>query len=137
MMRPAWTIAKRYRFSAAHTLRSEALTDEENRSLFGRCANPSGHGHDYMIEVMVTADRLTDDVVFGRGDLDILVDREVAPRFAWKNVNETFGPGFLTSGENLARATWDLLSPHLPPAMRLGIRLVETSKNSFVYRGPS
>ncbi|MEW5874576.1 MAG: 6-carboxytetrahydropterin synthase [Candidatus Zixiibacteriota bacterium] len=136
-MKPFWTLARRYRFSAAHTLRSPGLSDEENRRLFGKCANPSGHGHDYLVDVMVTAASLDRDVVMDRGELDALVKREIESRFAWMNVNETFGPGFLTSGENLARAVWELLSPHMPPGRRLSIRLVETAKNSFVYRGPA
>lgn len=131
-----WTIARRYRFSASHTLASESLSDEDNRRIFGKCANPGGHGHDYLIEVIVRAGRLTDDVVIARRTLDELVAKHLVPRLAWRNVNETFGPGFLTSGENLARASWDLLAPHLPEGRALVIRLVETPKNSFVYRGP-
>ncbi len=129
------TIAKSYRFASAHTLRSPHLSDSENLSTYGKCANASGHGHDYTIEVRVSSERLDGDVIFGRGLLDRLVVEQLAPRFDRKNVNETLGDGFISSGENLAVAAHQLIRPHLPEHVSLEIRLVETEKNSFVYRG--
>jgi 6-pyruvoyltetrahydropterin/6-carboxytetrahydropterin synthase len=46
-------LAKRYRFSASHRLHSALLSESENQAMFGKCNNPYGHGHDYILEVVV------------------------------------------------------------------------------------
>jgi 6-pyruvoyltetrahydropterin/6-carboxytetrahydropterin synthase len=130
-----FTFAKSYRFSAAHTLRSPYLGEKENQAVYGKCANPSGHGHDYILEFRLSSDSLTDDVVSGRGKLDRLVAEHIAPRFDRTDVNRTLGPDFISSGENLAVAAHNLIAPHLPSRIALEVRLLETEKNSFVYRG--
>lgn len=129
------TIAKSYRFASAHTLRSPYLSDSENTSTYGKCANYSGHGHDYIVEVRITSAQLDGDVVIGRGLLDRIIEDHVAPKFDRMNVNETLGPNIISSGENLAVAAHDLIRPHLPARLALEVCVVETEKNSFVYRG--
>lgn len=129
------TVAKSYRFSAAHTLRSPRLSEAENLALYGKCANPSGHGHDYTLEFRISAAGLDGDVVIGRGELDRLVAIHIAPQFDRANLSDTLGAGTITSGENLAVAAHQLLRPHLPARVGLEVRIVETEKNSFVFRG--
>lgn len=129
------TLAKSYRFSAAHTLRSPHLSEAENLTIYGKCANASGHGHDYTLEFRLSVERLNDDVVFGRGRLDELVATEVAPRFDRQDLNRTLGPDFISSGESLAVAAFRLIRPHISDDIRLEVRLIETEKNSFVYSG--
>lgn len=128
-------LAKSYRFAAAHTLRSAHLSDEQNQRIYGKCANPSGHGHDYTLEFRLSSDRLDDGIVYGRGKLDDLVARHIAPRFDRRDLNLTLGPEIVSSGENLAITAFKLIAPHLPTHIRLEVRLAETEKNSFVYRG--
>jgi 6-pyruvoyltetrahydropterin/6-carboxytetrahydropterin synthase len=130
------TVSKRYRFSAAHTLRSPEFSDEENQRVFGKCANATGHGHDYVLEFCLSAAALTDDVVFGHGRLDQLVEAHIKPYFDRTDLNTTFGPQFISSGENLAAAAHQLLAAHLPSSVRLVVRLQETDKNSFRIDGP-
>ncbi len=131
------TLAKQYRFSAAHTLRSPAFTEEENQRVFGKCANATGHGHDYLLDFCLSANALTDDVVFGHGRLDDLIDRHVRPYFDRTDLNTTFGPQFISSGENLAAAAYRLLATHLPDSVTLVVRLQETVKNSFRFDVPA
>ncbi len=130
-----FTLAKSYRFAAAHTLRSAHLSEDENRRVYGKCANPSGHGHDYTLEFRLSTDRLANDVVCGRGVLDQLVVDHIAPRFDRTDVSQTLGSGFISSGENLAIAAHRLIASHLPEGVTLEVRLIETEKNSFVFRG--
>lgn len=130
-----YSIAKRFRFSAAHVLHSPALSDAENSAVYGKCAGPSGHGHDYAIEVIVGCQSLDNDVVVTRRWLEVSAADELAKKFAFTNLNETFGRDFIPTGENLAEAVWRLLRPHLPSENSLTVRLVETPKNAFVYRG--
>ena len=130
-----FTMTKSYRFASAHTLRSPHLDDADNLRIYGKCANPSGHGHDYLLEFRLSTNHLDGDVVFGHGRLDQLIEKHIAPRFDRQDVNTTLGPDFISSGENLAVMAFRLVAPHLPGDVRLEVRLVETEKNSFVYRG--
>jgi len=128
-----FSLGKRYHFAAAHTLRSPQLTATDNERVYGRCANPSGHGHDYLVEIVLCGETLTDDVLFGHGQLDELVASHVAPQFAYCDLGVTFGPDFIATGENLVQAVQALLQPHLPGTLDLTVRLVETEKNAFAY----
>ncbi|MEW5701983.1 MAG: 6-carboxytetrahydropterin synthase [Candidatus Zixiibacteriota bacterium] len=133
--RRMFALARRYRYAAAHTLRSPRLSAAENVQLYGPCAHPSGHGHDYQVEVILTADALRDDVLFGHGQLDDLVAEHVTPRLAYRDLDSGFGPEFITTGENLAAAIHGMLRPHVPGMLDVSIHLVETEKNSFAFHG--
>jgi 6-pyruvoyltetrahydropterin/6-carboxytetrahydropterin synthase len=61
-------LTRTYRFAASHRLHSDQLSAEENRSLYGKCNNSYGHGHDYILRVTV------------RGDIDPLTGRVIEPR---------------------------------------------------------
>jgi len=130
-----YTLAKRFRFPAAHTLHSPSLSEEKNREVYGKCANPTGHGHDYAIEVIVSGRCLNEDVVVGHGWLSDLVGQHLVSKLMFQNLNDAFGEGFIPTGENLAHAVWELLDSHLPAGLSLAVRLVETPKNAFVFRG--
>ncbi|MCC6390118.1 MAG: 6-carboxytetrahydropterin synthase [Bryobacterales bacterium] len=82
-------VGKKYRFSASHRLHSPALSAEENRELYGKCNNPYGHGHDYVLEVVVAGapDAVT-GLVVRMGQLDEYVRREVISEFDHKYMNE-------------------------------------------------
>lgn len=133
--RGMYSLGKRYRFAAAHTLRSPQFTEAENQRVYGHCAHPGGHGHDYLLEIILSGSALAGDVLFGRGRLDELVAEQVGSRFAYRDLNAAFGPDFITTGENLVQAVHALLAPLLPETLDLTVRLVETDKNSFAYPG--
>lgn len=82
------TLLKRYRFHASHRLHAHALSDEENASLFGKCNNPFGHGHNYTLEVAVAGpvDART-GMVLPRGELDRLVEDAVLSRLDYTYMN--------------------------------------------------
>jgi 6-pyruvoyltetrahydropterin/6-carboxytetrahydropterin synthase len=82
-------LSKRYGFAASHRLHSSALTDEENRETYGKCANPHGHGHNYEVELTVcgTVDRVTGRVV-DLGLLDSLAERTILAPFRHRNLNQ-------------------------------------------------
>ena len=50
------TVTRRYRFCAAHRLHTDCLSTDENRTAFGKCNNPNGHGHNYVVFVTVALD---------------------------------------------------------------------------------
>jgi 6-pyruvoyltetrahydropterin/6-carboxytetrahydropterin synthase len=97
-------VTRRYRFAASHRLHSAALSAEENQRLYGKCNNPFGHGHDYVVEV--SARGPADDL--GRAvdiaALDGLVERVVLDPFDHRDLNSEIDSfaGVVPTSENLA-----------------------------------
>src|ERR1700719_2744686 len=82
-------LGRRYRFAAAHRLHSPALSDEENVRLYGKCNNPLGHGHNYMVEICVSGDvDSATGMIANLADLDGFVEREVLDAFDHRSMNE-------------------------------------------------
>jgi 6-pyruvoyltetrahydropterin/6-carboxytetrahydropterin synthase len=81
-------VTRRYQFAASHRLHARGLSDEENRRLYGKCNNPFGHGHNYVLEVSARGpvDAGTGSAVDARR-LDELVAREVLEPFDHRNLN--------------------------------------------------
>src|ERR1700686_3692069 len=81
-------VTRRYRFAASHPLHRDSLTEAENRELYGKCNNPYGHGHDYVLEVRVRGplDPVSGQVV-NVATLDRLVAAEVLDDFDHKYMN--------------------------------------------------
>ena len=82
------TLTRRYRFSASHRLNSPKLSDTENDRVYGKCNNPFGHGHDYVLFVSVRGplDAETGRIV-DLDTLDSLVARQVIEPFEHRNLN--------------------------------------------------
>ncbi|MEM1072453.1 MAG: 6-carboxytetrahydropterin synthase [Planctomycetota bacterium] len=108
-------LRQQFDFAAAHRLHAPELSDEENERVFGKCNNPSGHGHNYRIEAAVAVP--VDQPVggFGLADLEELCDTLVIERFDHTHLNvdtEEFGPrGVMPSVENIAKVIYDILAP--------------------------
>ena len=130
------TVSRRYCFSAAHVLARADWSDDRNREVYGKCANPSGHGHNYEVWVSVRGEP---DPRSGRlvplETLDAIVaEKVIAPldhRFLNKDV-DVFRDAVPTA-ENIARYIWDALKGEIAPATLHRIRLVETRNNSVEY----
>jgi 6-pyruvoyltetrahydropterin/6-carboxytetrahydropterin synthase len=131
-------LTRRYRFPAAHILCHDSFTPEENRRVFGKCANPAGHGHDYGLEVTVAGpiDERTGELM-SRERLDGVVEQRVLRRFGHRMLNddEIFRDRVPTA-ENLAVAIFAQLEAPIAQAgsARLRrVRVLETRKNAFIY----
>jgi 6-pyruvoyltetrahydropterin/6-carboxytetrahydropterin synthase len=126
-------LGRRYRLSASHRLFSASFSDAQNQSVYGKCANPHGHGHNYVVEVIIggTIDPGTGMVV-NLVDLDACVDREVLQPFDHMNLNtlQAFR-GVVPTTENLCIEIERRLRRALPRAQRLTVRVEETSNNFF------
>ena len=81
-------LTRRYRFAASHRLHTPALSDEENRRLYGKCNNPYGHGHDYLLDVTVEGSPDSSGQIANRAFLDDLVRDRVLSQLDHKNLNE-------------------------------------------------
>jgi 6-pyruvoyltetrahydropterin/6-carboxytetrahydropterin synthase len=131
-------ITARLTFSAAHRLNNPKYDADWNRRVYGKCDNPRGHGHNYVIHVSVkgTIDEETGMVI----DLKVLKDivrRRIIDRVDHTNLNEDvdFLQGVIPTAENLARAFWQQLAQAITEGTLHEVLLQETEKNSVVYRG--
>ena len=133
---PKAHLTRRYRFSASHRLHSEQMSDEENRATYGKCNNPYGHGHNYVLEITVSGQVDRNGMVCNLPDLDACVQREVVTRFDLENLNmcREFGQAVPTT-ENLCTVIFNILKREFTSAHLEKVRLEETMMNSFEYCG--
>jgi 6-pyruvoyltetrahydropterin/6-carboxytetrahydropterin synthase len=157
-------LRQKFDFSASHRLHTPALSEEENRRLYGKCNNPSGHGHNYQFEPCVAVPvprgptlrggnrgngpdpaagrRATQS--FSMDDLERLAEETIIRRFDHRNLNvdtPEFAPGdkdgLIPSVENIARVFYTLLAPAVTAAgaeLR-SITVWETDRTSSTYPG--
>jgi 6-pyruvoyltetrahydropterin/6-carboxytetrahydropterin synthase len=135
-------IARRYRFSASHRLHSARLSEAENTELYGKCNNPYGHGHNYVLEVAVKGviDPDTGRVV-SPAALDEYVARQVLEQVDHRDLNQDV-PEFantVPTTENLSiyigeklRSGWQKAFPGMDLDR---VRVEETRRNSFELKG--
>ena len=136
---PKVRITRRLHFSAAHRLAHPELSDAENRRVFGDCANPNWHGHNYELEVTVAGpvDPET-GYVMDLKDLKDLVNGRVVDDLDHRNLNldVPWLKGVLPTTENLAVSIWERLAPHIPkPAALERVVLWETPRHWVEYAG--
>lgn len=141
-------VSRRYRFSASHRLHQEALPDEDNRRIYGKCNNPFGHGHNYVLDVSVEGriDPKTGRVMDPKA-LDELVQAEILAPLDRKNLN-TQAPEFADgktppTSERLAEViasrlqrVWGAKFPDDGPRLQK-VSLEETSNNKFALLIPT
>ena len=130
-------LTRRYRFSASHRLHSPEMSADENRTTYGKCNNPHGHGHNYTLEVAVSGpvDAAT-GMVCNLVDLDGFVEREVLSRYHLTNLNmlQEFTQ-LVPTTENLSVEIFEILQRGFRQAHLERVRLEETMMNSFEYAG--
>jgi len=136
--RPVVTMTRLYIFSAAHRLYNLQLSDEDNRAIYGKCANPYGHGHDYRLEITVRGvpNPIT-GMVMNLTELDTLVQAEVLRHLDHKYLNEETPPfdHIPPTSENLVAFIVERLTPHLQGNARLyRVRLWETPRSYFEWQ---
>jgi len=131
------SVTRRYRFCAAHRLHTDHLSPEENLAVFGKCNNPNGHGHNYVVLVTVKSPVQTaTDGGLDLDQLDRIVRQHVITRFDHHDINRD--PEFAertTTGENLVLLIWDLLVKCFPTGQLEKVGLIETRDNYFEYAG--
>jgi 6-pyruvoyltetrahydropterin/6-carboxytetrahydropterin synthase len=130
-------LTRRYMFSASHRLHSDEMSAEENLATYGKCNNPYGHGHNYMVEVTVSGP--VDDqtgMVCNLAGLDGFVRAEVLERYDHQNLNllPEFAKDVPTT-ENLCIAIYKIVKRGFVGAHLEKIRIEETMMNSFEYSG--
>ncbi|MDP3774745.1 MAG: 6-carboxytetrahydropterin synthase [Gemmatimonadales bacterium] len=137
-MPPQVTVTRRAHFNAAHRLHDPALSEAENARIFGPCANPNYHGHNYNLDVSVTgeidpATGYTIDIK----TLKDLIESQVLSRFDHKNLNLDVAEfrDTIPTAENIVLVCWRLLAPVIPRGRLSRIVLWETERNLVEYTG--
>ena len=133
-------LTRRERFSAAHRLFNPELTDEENERIYGPCANPNWHGHNYILWVTIRGDvNPGTGYVVDLKKLSQIIQEKVIEKVDHKNINTEvdFMKDQFISTENLAIGIWNELKPSL---LDLGaelhsVKLQETENNTVEYFG--
>ncbi len=138
---PIVTITRRAHFASAHRLHREDWSEEKNSEVFGDCANPNWHGHNYELIVSVAGpvDPETGFVMDLKQLKDVIQDRVVVD-VDHRNLNTEVRwlDGIIPSTENLAVAVWRRIAPELPEGVTLSSVVIrETRNNSVEYRGES
>jgi 6-pyruvoyltetrahydropterin/6-carboxytetrahydropterin synthase len=131
-------VTRREVFSASHRLFNPNFSDEENDRLFGKCNNLNGHGHNYILEVIVSGevDPNTGYVI----DLKVLkeiIKKNVIRNVDHKNLNldVDFLKGKIPTAENIAIGIWNQLVDKLPSGKLYSIKLYETENNYVEFKG--
>ncbi|HEY1472277.1 MAG TPA: 6-carboxytetrahydropterin synthase [Candidatus Acidoferrum sp.] len=130
-------LGRRYRFAASHRLHSEKLSADENSRAYGKCNNPYGHGHNYVVEISVSGpvDPAT-GMIANLADLDGFVEREVIEAFDHRSLNEEVAAfrEKVPTTENVCIEIYERLK-HFPKAKLERVRIEETANNAFEYAG--
>lgn len=127
-------LTSRYRFAASHRLTTEALSPEENARIYGKCNNPFGHGHDYILDVTVEGPVDEAGQIVNRSALNAVVAKQVLARVDHRDLNSEVPElaGHVTTTENLAFAVERMLrNGWTLPAKLVRVRIAETARNTF------
>lgn len=136
------SLTRRYACAAAHVLTNPGLSDAENDEVFGKCANPNGHGHNYGFEITVTGsvDPVRGQIVAPER-LDEIFEQTIQHRYAYRELNRCDGFARLVpTTENFAQVVFEALAPEIASrtdARLLRVRVTETSRNTFEYGDPA
>jgi 6-pyruvoyltetrahydropterin/6-carboxytetrahydropterin synthase len=136
--KPQVTVTRRLHFSAAHRVHNPAMSDEENRRVFGKCNNPNWHGHNYILDVSVTGplDEKTGYVI-DLSRVKQIVEERVIQHVDHRNLNleVDFLRDVIPTTENVVVGFWRVLEPALKPARLTKLVLWETVNNHVEYDG--
>ena len=127
--------SEKFEFAATHKLWNNSFTDQQNMDVFGKCANPTGHGHNYVIEVTIKMPVSSKN--FYIGDFEKIVDSELISLIDHKNLNLDIGyfAEVTPTIENIAVFAWDKLAGKFPKQLLHCVTVWETDKTSCSYYG--
>lgn len=131
-------VTRREVFSASHRLFNEKFSDEENERIFGKCNNLNGHGHNYVLEVVVAGEiNQSTGYVLDLKILKEIIHDHVINKVDHKNLNldVDFLHGKIPTAENIAVGIWNQLENKIPSGKLYSVKIYETENNYVEYRG--
>ncbi|MCL4548935.1 MAG: 6-carboxytetrahydropterin synthase [Bacteroidetes bacterium] len=131
-------VTRREVFSASHRLFNEKFTDEENERIFGKCNNLNGHGHNYVLEVVVAGEiNQSTGYVLDLKILKEIIRDHIINKVDHKNLNldVDFLKSKIPTVENIAVGIWEQLEDKIPAGKLYSVKIYETENNYVEYRG--
>ena len=134
-------LTHQFEFSASHRLHCDHFSDEQNREIFGKCNNPNGHGHNYVVDISLQRE-IVNTVDSGQvarlPEMEDTVNRLVIDRLDHKHLNQDvhYFQKVNPSVENIAIAIWHWLEGQFGEATLSAVKVYETPKTWAEYRGP-
>ena len=133
-------LTRRFYFSASHRLFKPELTDTENEKIFGKCSNPNGHGHNYVLEVTVIGEQDPETgYVIDLDELKNIIVNNLINAVDHKNLNidVDFMKGVIPTVENIVVQFWNKVENKIKAKNRnlYSLKLFETENNVAEYRG--
>lgn len=131
-------LTKRFRFEASHVLRNPGWDDEKNYRIFGKCARPNGHGHNYELHVTIKGEIEPDEgMLYELKRFKELINEHLIEKVDHYHLNKDvpFLKNVIPTAENLAVAFYREIDNVLPEGLLSEVRLLETENNWVVYRG--
>ena len=132
-------ITRQEEFSAAHRLFRPDWSDEQNETMYGKCANPHYHGHNYVFEVTLRSPVNPETgMAYNLADLKEVMRREVVEALDHKNLNEDaagFMKNRIPTAENIVISIWECLAEYIDAEILFRIRLYENERNFVDYYG--
>ncbi len=133
-------ITRKFHFSASHRMYKPELSDEENFELYGKCSNPNGHGHNYILEVTVAGEPDPQiGYVMDLKKLKEIVEDIIIEKVDHKNLNVDvdFMKSIIPTAENIVIGFWNQLESKINNNHRklYSLKLFETENNVVEYRG--
>jgi 6-pyruvoyltetrahydropterin/6-carboxytetrahydropterin synthase len=131
-------LTRKEHFCASHLLSNPKFSEKKNLEVYGKCASPNGHGHNYEIEVTVGGepDKET-GMILDLKKLSEIVEKEILDKVDHKhlNIDVDFLKGIIPTAENLAVVFWKILSSKIAAGKLYSIKVYETPNNFVEYRG--
>lgn len=131
-------LTRREFFSASHRLYNPKFSEQENLRIYGKCAYPNGHGHNYEIEVTVVGDPDSDTgMIIDLKKLSDLIRSEIIEKVDHKhlNIDVDFLRGIIPTAENIAVTFWNILDPRIKQGRLYSVKVYETPNNYAEYKG--
>jgi 6-pyruvoyltetrahydropterin/6-carboxytetrahydropterin synthase len=131
------TVTVKVYFEAAHRLHNPAESEEWNRRVFGKCNNPHGHGHNYVIEAVVRGEpNPASGYLIDMKDLKTILHRRIVDHVDHRhlNIEVPWLEAVIPTAENLARIFFERTAPELPEGVELvALTVHETERNSATF----
>jgi 6-pyruvoyltetrahydropterin/6-carboxytetrahydropterin synthase len=127
--------SEKFEFAAMHKLWNDDFSEQQNLEVFGKCANPTGHGHNYTVEVMLQIPPSRND--FRISEFERIVDDELIKHLDHKNLNADLEHFYKTNPtvENIATLAWNQLVGKFGKAKLHRVTIWETDKTCCSYEG--
>lgn len=131
-------ITRRDVFAASHRLFNPEWSGEKNEEVYDKCSNPNGHGHNYVLEVVVAGEIDPETgYLLDLKDLKKIIREHVTNKLDHKylNIDVEFLRGVIPTSENIVMKIWKELEDKIPRGKLYSVKLYETENNYVEYRG--